>query len=91
MVNYTLSILVAATLHALDITAGTDSSGKPVQPSSELVGVLLVYVVPDVQMMLKLKAAISMPREVPCGLTPRSQTMANLICDTGSEIETMAI
>ena len=57
--------------------------------SSELVGALLVYVGLDVQMMLQLMVAISTPREVPCGLTPRSQAMANLICETGAEIETM--
>jgi len=66
----TLSIYIASTLHAFNITPGVDADGKKVTLSTEIVGAL-----------------IAAPREVPCGLKPRSEGMARLIREAVGEME----
>ena len=39
-----LSIYIASALHVLDITPGTDASGRPVQLTDDIEGALLMYV-----------------------------------------------
>lgn len=67
-----------------DITAGLDDHGAPVELSDEMIGGLIWCVIdhesskvlPETELI-----SLSVPRDVPCGLRPRSETAIRLILE----------